>query len=314
MNRTLPIPPPAAADPDIRAALAEARRLASSDRENFIVLSRLVPPRLRDDFAAVYAFCRHADDLADEQAPGSRGRADALAALAEARVHLHAGADGLQAPGLYAALGETIRRHAVPLRYFDALLDAFEQDQRLIRYDTWDRLTDYCTRSADPVGRIVLTLAGHRPSDEDSASAPLEAHSDRICTGLQLANFWQDVRSDLLDRDRVYLPLAETGLSPEDLLSMAAAPPNPDTKLIFKNALSPLVQRTRILFNTSSDLPAMVHPSVAAPIWLFRRGGIRVLDRIENSVYTTLWCRPRITKPDRMRMLLGAWWIARRAS
>lgn len=313
MNRTVPIPPPAA-DPDTRAALAEARRLATSDRENFVVLSRLVPPRLRDDFAAVYAFCRHADDLADEQAPGPKGRADALAALAEARVHLHAGADGLRAPGLYTALGETIRRHAIPLRFFDALLDAFEQDQRVTRYDTWDRLTDYCTRSADPVGRIVLTLAGHRPGDEDPASAPLEAHSDRICTGLQLANFWQDVRSDLLDRDRVYLPPAETGLDADTLRSLALNPPDPAARARYANALKPLVQRTRMLFNDAQALPDLVDPSVAAPVWLFRRGGIRVLDRIETAGCTTLWRRPRITKPDRVRMLLGAWWIARRAA
>jgi squalene synthase HpnC len=312
MTRTLPIPPPA--EPDTRAALAEARRLASSDRENFVVLSRLVPARLRDDFATVYAFCRHADDLADEQAPGPQGRAEALAALADARVHLHAGADQLNAPPLYAALGQTIRDRAIPLHLFDALLDAFEQDQRVTRYDTWDRLTDYCTRSADPVGRIVLILAGHRPSDEDPASAALESHSDRICTGLQLANFWQDVRSDLLDRDRVYLPLAETGLSPQDLRSMADQAPNAAARARFRSALAPLVQRTRLLFNTASDLPGLVHPAVAAPIWLFHRGGIRVLDKIEIGGYTTLWHRPRITKPDRVRMMLGAWWIARRAS
>jgi squalene synthase HpnC len=297
-----------------RDALADARRLAASDRENFVVLSRLVPPHLRDDFASVYAFCRHADDLADEQAPGPDGRAAALALLAEARVHLHAAADGLDAPPLFTNLAETIHRHAVPLRHFDALLDAFEQDQRVTRYRTWDQLSDYCTRSADPVGRVVLTLAGHRPSEEDPETAPLETMSDRVCTGLQLANFWQDVGPDLADRDRVYLPIEETGLEADVLRTWASLPGDPEARERFAKALKPLVLRTRILFNQAEDLHRRVDPAVAAPIWLFRRAGIRLLDKIENGGCSTLWHRPRIGKADRLSMLIRAWWIARRAA
>jgi squalene synthase HpnC len=299
------------ASPD--AALADARRLASSDRENFVVLSRLVPPSLRDDFAAVYAFCRHADDLADENALGPTGRADALARLALARVRLHAAADGLDAPPLFANLSRTVRRHGIPLDHFDALLDAFEQDQRVTRYRSWDQLTDYCTRSADPIGRVVLILAGHRPSSEDPSNAGLEAMSDRVCTGLQLANFWQDVGADLTERDRVYMPSDETGLDAPTLRAWAVRPGDPDARAGFESALWPLVRRTRILFNEAEDLHREVHPSVAAPIWLFHQAGIRLLSKIERSGCSTLWQRPRIGKADRLSMLIRAWWIARRS-
>lgn len=317
MPRDLPIPPPASAPEPTGhgadAAMAEARKIASSDRENFVVLSKLVPEKLRDDFAAVYAFCRHTDDLSDEHDHTDKSRREAAAALAEARVHLHAACDGLKTPPLYTNLARTIRRHRIPLDHFDALLNAFEQDQRVLTYDTWDRLLDYCGRSADPVGRIVLILGGHRPSEEDPASAPLEALSDKVCTGLQLANFWQDARSDLLTRHRVYMPSQETHLTPEQLRGLADRTGNTDAEVRFSAALRPLVRRTRTLFDEAGKLHELVDPTIRAPVWLFHQAGIRLLDKVESIGYTTLWRRPRITKADRLRMLAKAWWIARRA-
>lgn len=314
MPRDLPIPPPPSADPRAGpdAALADARKLAASDRENFVVLSKLVPDSLRDDFAAVYAFCRHADDLADEHAHTDKARREAAAALADARVHLHAACDNLKAPPLYTNLARTIRSHRIPLDHFDKLLNAFEQDQRTLTYDTWDRLLDYCRRSANPVGRIVLILGGHRPSAEDPASAPLEALSDKVSTGLQLANFWQDARSDLLTRHRVYMPSADTHLTPDQLRGLADRSDSTDAEVRFSAALRPLVRRTRTLFDDSEGLHAQVNPAIRAPVWLFHRAGVRLLDRIEASGYTTLWHRPRITKADRLKMLTRAWWIGRR--
>ncbi|MCC5821815.1 MAG: squalene/phytoene synthase family protein [Phycisphaerales bacterium] len=317
MARDLPIPPPSSdhASPDagVSAARADARRIASSDRENFVVLSKLVPENLRDDFAAVYAFCRHTDDLADEHEHTEKSRREAAATLADARVHLHAACDNLKAPGLYLNLARTIHKHRIPLKLFDDLLNAFEQDQRVLSYDTWDRLLDYCRRSADPVGRIVLILGGHRPSAEDPASAPLEALSDKVCTGLQLANFWQDARSDLLDRHRVYMPTEDTRLTPDQLRGLAEREGNTDAEVRFSSALRPLVRRTRTLFDEAGNLHEQVHPSIAAPVWLFHRAGIRLLDKVESIGYTTLWQRPRITKADRVKMLAKAWWIARKA-
>lgn len=320
MPRDLPIPPPptgpsASAGPDAALAHArtQARRAASSDRENFVVLSRLVPENLRDDFAAVYAFCRHTDDLADEHEHTDKARREAAAALADARVQLHAALDSLRTDPLYTNLAATIRRHNIPVRHFDALLDAFEQDQRVLSYDTWDRLLAYCKRSADPVGRIVLILGGHRPSDEDPASAPLEAMSDKVCTGLQLANFWQDARSDLLERHRVYMPTQDTHLTPDQLRGLGERSGNTDAEVRFSSALHPLVRRTRTLFDEAGTLHQQVDPSIAAPVWLFHRAGIRLLDKVETIGYTTLWNRPRITKADRLKMLAKAWWIARKA-
>lgn len=294
--------------------MANARSIASSDRENFLVLSRLVPPALRDDFASVYAFCRHTDDLADEQPPTPEGRAAALSLLSQARTHLEDALHGRPAPGLYANLAATVHRRAVPAEHFHALLDAFEQDQRQDRYDTWDQLLDYCSRSANPVGRIVLALGGHRPSTEDPASAPLEALSDKVCTGLQLANFWQDVRSDLLDRDRVYLPFQETGLTAEALRDFAARPSDSDARVPYIKAVRPLVLRTQRMFEEAGTLHRQVHPSIAAPVWLFHRAGIQLLDRTERQGCTTLWRRPRIGRTARLAMLARAWWVARRGA
>lgn len=315
----MPVPPDAptialSSTPSVApdaAAMADARSIASSDRENFLVLSRLVPPHLRDDFAAVYAFCRHTDDLADEQPPTPEGRSTALSLLSQARAHLDDALADRPSPGLYANLAATVRRRAVPPVHFHALLDAFEQDQSQDRYDTWDQLLDYCSRSANPVGRIVLTLGGHRPSAEDPASAPLEALSDKVCTGLQLANFWQDVRSDLLDRDRVYLPFAETGLTAERLRDFATRPADPDARVPYIRALRPLVLRTQMMFEEAGTLHRRVHPSIAAPVWLFHRAGIQLLDRTERQGCTTLWGRPRIGRTARLAMLARAWWITR---
>ena len=185
------------------------RQLAHSHYENFSVVSLLLPRALRQDFCNIYAFCRVADDLGDEL--GDRdASAAALASLREKLLACHAGdADAV----LFVALRETLRRHAIPPEPFLDLIDAFEQDQRVTRYATYAELLDYCRRSANPVGRLVLYLSGY-------GDAERQRLSDATCTALQLANFWQDVRRDLLDRDRVYLPaedMARFGVTEADL-------------------------------------------------------------------------------------------------
>ncbi len=177
-------------------ARAMCRRLALGRYENFSVLSAVVPADLRDDFAAVYAFCRWADDLGDEIGDPQRS----LNLLAWWRRELQQCFDGQPRHPVFMALRPVIERHELPMQPFDDLIRAFEQDQTVDRYETWEQLIAYCQLSANPVGRLVLMICGEQ-RDEDSF-----ANSDATCTALQLTNHWQDVRRDVLERERLYIP------------------------------------------------------------------------------------------------------------
>ena len=153
-------------------------QLANSHYENFSVISVLLPRRLRQDFCNVYAFCRIADDLGDEVGD----REQSLRFLDRFRQETQAMYAGNPHTVVFAALAETVKRHDIPIQPFLDLIDAFEQDQRVDRYDTFDQVCDYCRRSADPVGRLVLYMCGYRDEHRQRLS-------DRTCTALQLANF-----------------------------------------------------------------------------------------------------------------------------
>ncbi len=291
-------------------------QLARSHYENFHVLSRLVPEELVDDFAAVYAFCRWADDLADELGGGPLQRRLASSLLAwwrklTVQCFAHARGEDDEPPGhpVFIALAQTAQRRGLDEAPFHRLIDAFEQDQRVVRYDTWEQLLDYCQGSANPVGRIVLALAGCRGDGPGDAEQLLR--SDAICTALQLTNFWQDVRRDLLERDRVYLPLAETGLDAQTLRDWATRPNDPACRVAFIKALRPLVERTQRLFDEGAELPRMVDQRVRAVVWLFAAGGRRTLRKVERAGCATLWTRPRLTAWDKASLLARAWLVHR---
>lgn len=297
----------------------EARRyvhqLATSHYENFPVLTRLVPPALRDDFAAVYAFCRWSDDLGDETGAGESARARSLELLATWREMLarcvafaRGESDAAPAHPVYAALAGTIRAHNLSDRPFHHLIDAFEQDQRLTRYQTWEQVTDYCTRSADPVGRIVLALAGVGDAGEpnNDLTARLVTMSDATCTALQLINFWQDVRRDLVERDRVYLPSDETGFSADELRAWIDHPKDSAARVRYIKALRPLVERTRALFEQGRPLPEQIPSSIAPVVRLFWQGGMTIVRAVERNGCTTLWRRPRLGKAKKASLVLGA--------
>ena len=184
--------PDEAHDARLRAAYAACAQLASTHYENFPVASRLVPRGMRPHVAAVYAFARTADDFADE---GSRPVEERLRLLDDWQSRLHAcvRTSAVRASDsdsgddrVFLALGTTIRACNLPVSLFDDLLSAFRQDITVQRYDTWDALLNYCRRSAHPVGRLVLRIAGHD-------DARLDRSSDALCTALQLTNFWQDL-------------------------------------------------------------------------------------------------------------------------
>ncbi len=389
-------------------ALGYVRGLALGHYENFSVLSALVPAELRDDFAAVYAFCRWADDLGDETGDDDAARERSLKLLAWWRGELQrcfgavdsgqwtvesdrsggerdvravdsgqwtvdsdrsggerdvravesgqwtvesdrsggerdagavesgqwtvdsdrsggerdAGATSptvnsplstVNSPPLhpvFVALRATVARRRLTIEPFDLLIQAFEQDQRVREYRTWEELIGYCRKSADPVGRIVLSMFGHPPPGPDApATHPDRARhemSDAICTALQLTNFWQDVRRDLLERDRVYLPAEETGISAEMLRRWVRGRDGPDVRVPFIRALRPLVERTWALYEKGRPLPGTLAPEARPVVWLFAAGGRRVLRRVEEIGCTTLWKRPKLRRADKLLLVARA--------
>ena len=294
---------------------AYTRQLARSQYENFTVISALLPRRLRTGFRHVYAFCRWADDLSDEA--GSPEQAAPL--LAWWRRELDDCFAGQPRHPVFVALAHTLQQHDLPKQPFADLIDAFEQDQRVNRYDTWDQLLDYCTRSANPVGRLILMLADVR--DEQSF-----ALSDQTCTALQLTNFWQDVRRDALERDRVYLPrdlAAQHDLSIQALVqnikldarsqaSVSCAVCVPGTPAIrairpmFVAALRDACDRTQPLFDQGQALWPRVPSDIRIDIELFTRGGEAVLRKIRQQGYDTLTQRPRLGSLSKTTLLARA--------
>jgi squalene synthase HpnC len=276
--------------------------LTRARRENFAVLSRFVPPGLRDDFAAVYAFCRWADDLGDEL-----GSTDAsLEALAWWRDELGACFAGEPRHPVFVALAPTVRRHALPIEPFGDLISAFELDQRKDRYATWDELVGYCRLSADPVGRIVLMLLG------EGRDAATFAASDATCTGLQLANHWQDLRRDLLERNRIYVP-AELNAIPdfEDRFLRTARQGFACDRTFLaesRRLVRSLVDRTWPLFERGESLLPRVSPASRPIVWLFLHGGAATLREIELWNCESVLHRPRVPAWTRASLLARAWW------
>jgi squalene synthase HpnC len=265
--------------------------LAHTHYENFSVVSRLLPKHLRQDFANVYAFCRIADDLGDEV----HDTKIALEQLQHFREHLHACYRGEASTAVFTALSQTISRHDIPIQPFDDLISAFEQDQRVRRYETFDELLDYCRRSANPVGRIVLYMCGHR--DEQR-----QLLSDQTCTALQLANFWQDVRRDLLDLDRIYIPaesMRKFDVSETQLRELRC-----DDR--FRALLRFEVDRTQLLLSRGEGLLDLLDASVRRQISLFSAGGMAILQAIRRQNYDTLSHRPSLSSLQKFRLIAEA--------
>jgi squalene synthase HpnC len=281
-------------------AMAYVHDLATGHYENFSVISRFVPRRLRNDFAAVYAFCRWADDLGDETGDPARS----LELLAWWRDELRACyADQPRHP-VFVALARTIGRHDLPPQPFDHLIDAFEQDQRITRYQTWDQLLDYCTRSADPVGRLVLYLAGYRDAQRQQLS-------DATCTALQLTNFYQDVRRDIIERDRVYLPadvLGDHGISHDQLVGhvRGGRPLDDDQRRAFGNAMGELIERTCPMFQRGRTLWPLVPGRVRLAIKLFSLGGESVLRGVERLGHHTIDQRISLSRRAKLGLMVKA--------
>ncbi|TVQ62013.1 MAG: squalene synthase HpnC [Phycisphaerales bacterium] len=300
---------------DVDSAIAYCRGLARAHEENFPVLTALVPRGWRDDFAAVYAFCRWADDLADETGHGPRAREHSMELLAWWREELEACYAGEPRHPVFVALRPSVERRELPKQAFLDLIDAFEQDQRVTRYASWADVLGYCTRSADPVGRLVLSI-GIPPSRRTPGHGwdEIVRTSDAVCSALQLTNFWQDARRDLVERDRVYLPSEITGLDDATLRAWLDRGDDAGVRARYGEAIGPLLARTRAMFEEGRSILSLLrahgHGALVPIVRLFIEGGERTLALVEREP-GTLWARPKLGKGARGAMVARAWAGAR---
>lgn len=279
--------------PSAEQAQAWCKRLATTHYENFHVATFFLPKRLRPHFYSVYSFCRTSDDLGDEV--GDTVIATRL--LGEWRAMLHecfAQPERSRHP-VYVALQPTIAACKLPIEPFDDLISAFEQDQVYTHHESLQTLEAYSRCSANPVGRLVLLMSGHR--DEQ-----LMQLSDEICTGLQLANFYQDVVPDWQDRNRRYIPadaMLRFGVTDEQIANRRF-----DDK--FRAMMEFLVADARARLARGARLSQLVERDLAATLSLFVQGGNAILDAIAAQNYDTLRSRPVVTKPMKLKLLGSA--------
>lgn len=270
---------------ELADAYAVCQRLAQSHYENFPVASRLLPAPMRPYIAAIYAFARTADDIADE---GDLADSERLAKLDAWGAELHKRGDGRPTSEhpIFVALHDTIQTCRLDTQLCEDLLSAFRQDVTTKRYETWTDLLDYCRRSANPVGRLVLGVAGYR--DEQ-----LARQSDAVCTALQLVNFWQDIEKDFA-KGRVYVPAElsrATGAAESDLQARRMTPE-------WTAALRDAAARTRALFNEGRGVADGVSGRLGWELRATWLGGVRILDRLESVNFDVFRSRPSLGPTD----------------
>ncbi|MCI0491171.1 MAG: squalene synthase HpnC [Blastocatellia bacterium] len=264
------------------SAYRYCEQIARSHYENFPVGSLLVPKPLRKHFHSIYAFARTADDLADEGYREGHSEGERLRLLEEWRALLRESFEGRVAHPIFIALSETCAQFGLPGELFEDLISAFIQDVTVRRYESFDELMDYCRRSANPIGRLILLLFGHRDNQ-------LHEWADSICTALQLTNHWQDVAIDL-DKDRIYIPacdLERFDLTVEDLQSRRSTEG-------FRRLMQMEVARARALFEQGKPLCVSVPGRLGLELRAVWLGGTRILDSLEKNGYDVFRRRPTI--------------------
>jgi len=278
--------------PSIAEAQAWCRDLASSHYENFHVATFFLPRKVRPHFESVYAYCRVADDLGDEVADPSvamrlldewGSMLDECYDMPERSMH-----------PVFVALHQTVSQCELPRDLFHDLLHAFRMDQIKTEYNTWEELLEYSHYSANPVGRLVLWICGYR--DE-----PRALLSDKVCTALQLANFWQDVVEDA-ERGRRYLPaesITAFGVDEGQILGRVFTPE-------FEAMIEDLVVRTRAMLQEGSAISSQVDRDLRVTLDLFTKGGEAILDGIAAQNFDVLRGRPVVSKTKKLSLLAGA--------
>lgn len=277
--------------PTLEEARAYCRHLAETHYENFHVASWFLPKALRPHFHSIYAYCRISDDLGDEVGD----RSVALTLLDLWGRELDACYEGRARHPVFVALAESIRACDIPKEPFADLLVAFRQDQTVTRFETMNDVLVYCRYSANPVGRLVLYACGE-VSEENFRL------SDATCSALQLANFWQDVRGDYEQRDRIYIPQSDMrrfGVSDATIAGGIATPE-------FRALLKYEVEYARSLFAQGLPLIGRVNRDLALDLDLFSRGGLETLNAIERQKFDVLRARPAIARSTKIQLALRA--------
>jgi squalene synthase HpnC len=276
---------------NLRDAYAHCERLARRHYENFPVASLLLPREKRRHIYSIYAFARGADDFADE---GNIPADERIARIVRWQQQLDQCYSGKPSHPVFVALGRTVNELEIPKEYFLALLTAFRQDVIKRRYETFDDLIEYCSHSANPVGRLVLHVFGYR--DEN-----LYRYSDFLCTALQLTNFWQDLEIDLA-KNRIYIPLEDMDrfdYYEGELIAKRATSE-------FKRLMQLQVERTRALFRAGFHLTRIVGKDLRTELRLTWFGGTKILEKIEQLDYDVFGRRPTMHLWDVPGIILHA--------
>lgn len=266
--------------------------MAIDHYENFPVASVLLPKKLRPAVEAIYHFARSADDIADEGDATDAERIAALAAYDAELDHIAAGRTSMLP--IFGRLAQSMATHHLPIEPFRDLLSAFRQDVVTTRYVNFEDLLDYCRRSANPVGRLMLVLYG-------VADARSVQQSDAICSALQLINFWQDIAVDW-KKGRIYLPI-------EDMSRFNVSPQYLTDKKInaaWRSLMAFEIARARALLLEGAPLALHLRGRVGWELRLVVQGGLRILERIEAVDYDVFRHRPHLHLPDWLRMVWRA--------
>jgi squalene synthase HpnC len=264
------------------------RALARSHYENFPVASLLLPGRLRDPVAAIYAFARTADDIADTPGVAADSRLHKLNDMAIALDSIEQ--EGTPDTLMFQALADTIRRHRLPLKPFRDLLSAFRQDVSKTRYSDFAEVMDYCRRSANPVGELMLHLTGQLSEHRLSLS-------NAICSALQLINFLQDIEEDYRNNHRIYLPVDEMqrfAVCEDDIEQRRNSPR-------FHDLIQLQIERAAELLRSGSPLGRRITGRFGLELRAITLGGMRILEKLRNR--DDLFDPPRLTAKDRRRIV-----------
>ncbi len=278
--------------PTLTEAKAWCHELATTHYENFHVATFFLPRKVRLHFESIYAYCRVADDLGDEV--GDRAVATRLLDTWGAMLNECYDSPERSMHPVFVALHETIRECNPPRELFLDLLHAFQMDQVKLKYENWDELLEYSHYSANPVGRLVLWVCGYR---EES----LALLSDKVCTALQLANFWQDVVEDA-ERGRRYLPADAMERFGVDEGQIEGRVFTPEFRAMVQN----LVIRTREMLLEGGEISSHVDKELAVVLNLFRKGGEAILNGIASQDYDVLRGRPVVSKTRKIGLLIEA--------
>lgn len=276
---------------ELEQAYQFCKNMAQSHYENFPVASVLLPKKLRKPISVIYAFARTADDFADEGDASQQQRLEQLNNYSTALQAIASNNYQGDNP-IFIALTDVITQHQLPINLFEDLLDAFKQDVVKSRYANFDQVLDYCRRSANPVGRLLLLLQG-KPTEQQLQQ------SDAICSALQLINFYQDIVQDLTESDRIYIPtdeLDQFGVSEPQLTNLETTEIAPLIRLQYT--------RAQQLMAKGIELGTTVDGRIGWEIRAMTLGGVATLSKLMSQHDNELLNRPRLSKFTLSKILL----------